>query len=83
MDHPVGHHLIQRWALAGVVLGAPTRRRCPDRRTTTRPIVGVDLGVTHLATLSVPVAGLSDTNGHVANLWHLDAELERLAKLNR
>jgi putative transposase len=47
------------------------------------PIVGVDLGVTHLATLSVPVAGLSDANGHVANPRHLDAELERLAKLNR
>jgi putative transposase len=47
------------------------------------PIVGVDLGVKHLATLSVPVAGLSDSNGHVANPRHLDAELERLAKLNR
>jgi putative transposase len=31
------------------------------------PMVGVDLGVTHLATLSVPVAGASDMNGHVAN----------------
>jgi putative transposase len=47
------------------------------------PFVGVDLGVKHLATLSVPVAGLSDMNGHVANPRHLDAELERLAKLNR
>ena len=47
------------------------------------PIVGVDLGVKHLATLSVPVSGLSDANGHVANPRHLDAELERLAKLNR
>jgi putative transposase len=47
------------------------------------PLVGVDLGVTHLATLSVPVAGVSDMNGHVANPRHLDAELERVAKLNR
>jgi putative transposase len=47
------------------------------------PIVGVDLGVKHLATLSVPVAGLSDMNGHVANPRHLDAELERLSNLNR
>ena len=47
------------------------------------PVVGVDLGVKHLATLSVPVAGVSDANGHVANPRHLDAELERLAKLNR
>jgi putative transposase len=47
------------------------------------PLVGVDLGVKHLATLSVPVAGVSDMNGHVANPRHLDAELVRLAKLNR
>jgi putative transposase len=47
------------------------------------PMAGVDLGVKHLATLSVPVAGVSDKNGHVANPRHLDAELERLAKLNR
>jgi putative transposase len=47
------------------------------------PLVGVDLGVKHLATLSVPVAGVSDMNGHVANPRHLDVELERLAKLNR
>jgi putative transposase len=47
------------------------------------PIVGVDLGVKHLATLSVPVPGLSDARGHVANPRHLDAELERLAKHNR
>jgi putative transposase len=47
------------------------------------PVVGVDLGVKHLATLSVPVSGVSDASGHVANPRHLDAELERLAKLNR
>jgi putative transposase len=59
------------------VVAAPTPGRLPG------PAVGVDLGVKHLATLSVPVAGLSDANGHVANPRHLDAELERLAKLNR
>jgi putative transposase len=47
------------------------------------PIVAVDLGVKHLATLSVPVAGLSDASGHVENTRHLDAELGRLAKLDR
>ena len=47
------------------------------------PIVGMDLGVKYLATLSVPVSGVSDENGHVANPRHLDAELERLAKINR
>jgi putative transposase len=45
-------------------------------------LVGVDLGVTHLATLSVPVPGVSDENGQVANPRHLDAELARLAKIN-
>jgi putative transposase len=47
------------------------------------PMVGVDLGVHHLATLSVPVTDVSDRDGHVANPKHLDTELERLAKLNR
>jgi putative transposase len=47
------------------------------------PLVGVDLGVKHLATLSIPVDGVSDVNGHVANPKHLVVELERLAKLNR
>jgi putative transposase len=47
------------------------------------PIVGVDLGVRHLATLSVPIKGISDADGHVANPRHLAEELERLAKLNR
>ena len=47
------------------------------------PLVGVDLGVNHLATLTVPIAGLSDANGHVMNPRHLDADLERLAKLDR
>ena len=46
-------------------------------------LIGVDLGVKHLATLSTPVAGLSDEHGHVANPRHLEVELERLAKLNR
>jgi putative transposase len=47
------------------------------------PLVAVDLGVKHLATLSVPVKGLTDENGHVANPRYLDAELDRLAKLDR
>jgi putative transposase len=47
------------------------------------PTVGVDLGVKHLATLSVPITGVSDEHGHVDNPRHLDTELERLAKLNR
>ena len=48
-----------------------------------RPLVGVDLGVKNLATLSSPVKGLSDDHGHVINPRHLDMELKRLAELNR
>jgi putative transposase len=46
-------------------------------------LVGVDLGVKHMATLTVPVKELSDEQGHVENPRHLNTELERLAKLNR
>ena len=46
-------------------------------------LVGVDLGVNHLATLSRPIKGVSDEHGRIANPRHLDAQLERLAKLNR
>jgi putative transposase len=47
------------------------------------PIVGVDLGVKNLATLTVSVAGLSDSSGHLPNPRQLDSELVRLAKLDR
>jgi putative transposase len=47
------------------------------------PIVGVDLGVKHLATMTVPVKDLSDEHAHIENPRHLDAELDRLAKLDR
>jgi putative transposase len=46
-------------------------------------LVGVDLGVKHLATLTVSVKGFSDEHGHVENPRHLDAQLGRLAKLDR
>jgi putative transposase len=47
------------------------------------PMVAIDLGVKHLATLSVPVKGLTDANGHVENPQHLDKEIKRLANLDR
>jgi putative transposase len=46
------------------------------------PLVGVDLGVKHLATLSVPVKDVSDEHGHVENPRHLECDLARLAKLD-
>jgi putative transposase len=46
-------------------------------------LVGVDLGVKYLATLTTPVKGLSDEHGHVENPRHLEVQRVRLAKLDR
>lgn len=46
-------------------------------------VVGLDAGLLHLATLSVPVAGLTDPDGHVANPAVLSAHLAHLKKLDR
>ncbi len=46
-------------------------------------LVGVDVGVKHLATLSDPVGGVTDTDGHVTNPNVLAGELRRLVKLDR
>jgi putative transposase len=45
--------------------------------------IGVDLGVKHLATLSRPVPGLTDAQGHIANPRVLERELHRLRRLDR
>jgi len=47
------------------------------------PLIGVDLGVNYLATLSSPLRGITGASGHVQNPRHLDAQLQRLAKLDR
>jgi putative transposase len=46
-------------------------------------LVGVDAGVRHLATLSEPVVGLTDEQGHIPNPNVLDHHLRRLAALDR
>lgn len=45
--------------------------------------VGVDLGISHLATLSRPVQGVTDSDGHVPNPRPLAGQLERLKDLDR
>lgn len=45
--------------------------------------IGVDLGLTHLATLDRPVPGLTDEHGHVANPRVLERHLQRLRRLDR
>lgn len=46
-------------------------------------VVGVDLGITHLAVLSTPVPGLSDDHGMVANPDHLEKAQKQLRRLQR
>jgi putative transposase len=55
------------------------------QRAPTRPnlVVGVDLGVTHLAVLSSPVPGVSDENGFVPNPRHLGRAQRDLARVSR
>jgi putative transposase len=45
--------------------------------------VGVDLGISHLATLSVPVPGLTDEHGHIANPRHFERAQAAITKLDR
>jgi putative transposase len=51
------------------------------QRAPTRPdlVVGVDLGITHLAVLSSPVPGVSDADGFVPNPRHLGSGATRPA----
>ena len=46
-------------------------------------LVGVDVGVKHLVTTSIPVPGLTDADGHVANPEALESELHRLRGFDR
>jgi putative transposase len=52
------------------------------KRAEQRPI-GLDAGLRHLATLSVPVPGLSDTDGHIANPAVFKRHQHRLRRLDR
>ena len=55
-----------------------------DSRGQRRPaVVGVDLGITYLAVLSSPVAGVTDAHGIVANSDRLDAAQQQLRRLQR
>ena len=60
----------------------------PERKPTTgvckkAGLVGVDAGLVYLATLDRAVPSLSDADGHVPNPRVLEAQLKRLAKLDR
>ncbi|ORA24156.1 transposase [Mycobacterium aquaticum] len=71
-----------RWHVAFSVelLGDHTQRHGRRHR---RAVVGVDLGITHLAVLSTPVPGVSDEQGMVANPDHLEKAQKQLRRLQR
>jgi putative transposase len=72
-----------RWQAAFSVryLVAPPLQR--SRRGAAEQLVGVDAGIRHLATLSQPFPGLTDTEGHIANPRILESRLRALRKLDR
>ncbi len=64
------------------LVGLPARK--PVARAKRQSgMVGLDAGLTHLATLNRPIKGLTDAEGHIANPRVLATQLKRLAKLNR
>ena len=58
---------------------APTPRPVRHRGR----LVGIDAGVKHLVTTSVPVPGLTDADGHIPNPQVLESQLHRLRRLDR
>ncbi len=70
-----------RWQVSFQVRYLQTHAPKPRRHL--GPVVGVDVGVKHLATLSRPVPGVTDEHGHVANPTVLHQQLRRLQKLDR
>jgi putative transposase len=72
-----------RWRVAFTVRYQHTVRPVKRPRTSLGGAVGVDVGLTHLATLSRPVPGVTDDHGHVPNPRPLAAQLARLKDLDR
>lgn len=58
-------------------------RMAPSVLGLPREVVGVDLGIQHLAILSEPVRGISDAAGMVANPAHLEQVNKTLRRLQR
>ena len=74
-----------RWKVSFSVrylAGLPARRPGP-RGPKVSGVVGLDAGVSHLATLSVPIPGVTDEYGHIPNPRLLEGQLTKLAKLDR
>ena len=72
-----------RWQVSFQVRYQLAERPVKRPRATLGGAVGVDVGLTHLATLSRPIPGVSDEHGHVMNPRPLAAQLDKLKKLDR
>lgn len=72
-----------RWQVSLLVRYALDARPVPKARKRHGGTIGVDGGLKHLATLSRPVPGLTDEDGHLANPNVLKVQLRRLRKLDR
>ena len=72
-----------RWQVSFTVRYQQAARPVKQPRTRTGGTVGVDVGLTHLATLSRPIPGVSDEHGHVPNPRPLAAKLAKLQELDR
>jgi putative transposase len=69
-----------RWRVSFQIRYTPSSVRSAIPRAS---LVGVDLGLRHLATLSEPVRGLTDNEGHIPNPTVLEKHVRRLQKLDR
>ncbi len=58
-------------------------RRTDPAATRPRAVVGVDMGINHLAVLSEPVPGVSDRDGFVSNPKHLTRAQRALRRTSR
>jgi putative transposase len=72
-----------RWQVSFSVRYQLAARPVKRPRAKTGDAVGVDAGLTHLATLSRPIDGFSDKDGHVANPRPLAVQLDKLKALDR
>jgi putative transposase len=73
-----------RWHAAfSVRYRAASSPTAPPLRSARPRTVGLDAGLRHLATISVPIPGLTDTGGHVANPAVLATHLLHLTRLDR
>lgn len=72
-----------RWQASLLVRYQLDARPVPKPRRHHGATIGVDVGVKHLATLSRPVPGLTDDDGHVASPGVLAGQLRRLRRLDR